>query len=87
MGELITLEREEDKPRAICPHCKQVIYVDIDSWKRDITKIKKDRCPKCHGEIIAGLLIILDVAMPRFLNTLRAIMEVASRANKILGGS
>lgn len=86
MGELITIEREEDKPRLACPHCKQHIYVDIDPWKKDMTKVMQDKCPKCHGNIIVGLIMIADVNMPKFLSVIRAIVNAAERATKILGG-
>jgi hypothetical protein len=85
MGELITIEREEDRPRLICPHCKQQIYVDIDPWKKDVTKIMRDNCPKCRREIIIGLLILTDINMYRFLNSLKAIVNAAKEANQTLG--
>lgn len=84
MGEIIQI-MENDSPRVICPHCKETINMFLKPWGKDVTKIMQDKCPKCRGNIVIGLLILCDINMQRFLSSLRAMVDAASKANMIGG--
>ena len=86
MGELITIKREEDRPRLKCPHCHNIIAIDIKPWQKDCTKIMEDKCPKCNAIIVVGLLIIAHKDMRSFLGALKSIIDFVNSQNQILGG-
>jgi len=84
MGELITL-KEEDHPRLKCPHCHNVIGLDIRPWLTDATKIMEDRCPKCNATIVVGMLLIAHKDMRSFIGALKSIIDHVNSQNQILG--
>jgi len=86
MGELITIKREQDRPRVKCPHCHNIIAMDIRPFEKDCTKIMQDRCPKCNAVIVVGLLIICHKDMRMFLGALQSIIDHINSQNQILGG-
>jgi len=85
--ELITIHKEELKPRIVCGHCKQEILISIAPFEKDCTKIIKDNCPKCKNEIFVGIMIIAHPKLNGLLTTLGSILEVLNFGDrKILGG-
>jgi DNA-directed RNA polymerase subunit RPC12/RpoP len=85
--ELIKIQEEEIKPRMVCVHCKQEILIDIEPFKKDMTKVLRDRCPKCNGEMIVGMLLLAHGNLHKFLITLKAVIEaVGSAETQLLGG-
>lgn len=84
----MTIEvKESNTPKVICPHCKQVINMDIMPFRDDITKIMEDKCYQCGGTIIVSMLIICDADMRRMLRTLQAIIGMVDKARTWTGES
>lgn len=86
MSELIQIQNEEVKPRIVCMHCKQEIAIDIDPFKKDVTKILRDNCPKCNKEIVVGIMILAHKDLRSLLGSLQVIIETIDSQNQILGG-
>lgn len=86
MAELITIERQENRPRVICNHCKKEILIDILPFASDVTQILRDKCPKCHGEIFVGLLILCHKDMRSLLGSIQVVIDAIRSPDKIIGG-
>lgn len=86
MGELITIEREDSRPRIICGQCQQEILIDIGPFRKDCTKILKDKCPKCKSEIFVGVLILAHPQLQGLLHIIKTILDGLKPKNKIVGG-
>ena len=84
MSEIIQLP-ETNVPRIKCPHCSEVIGVNLDHWKKDITQVIDSKCIQCHGPITVGLLLIAHKDRRQFAGALQAIIEVIDSPNKIIG--
>jgi len=56
--QIIKIQQEENKPKVICPNCKEQIYVDLSPFMQDCSKIMVDKCPKCRGNIHVGILVL-----------------------------
>ena len=84
MAELIKIH-DDKHPRLKCPHCSEVINLDLSPWQQDITKIMTDKCYKCRGEIVVGLLILAHKDMRQFIAVLKAVIDLIGDKNKIVG--
>ena len=85
MAKLIKIQREEQRPEIICPHCKSRIAIDIKPFAPDPTKIMQDKCIKCHGEICVGLLILAHKDMRQLLLSIQAVIQTLNTGNLITG--
>lgn len=86
MAEIIRIQKEEQKPRVICNHCKQEILIDIKPFAKDVTQILRDKCPKCHGEIFVGVLILCHKDMRSLLGSIQVVIDAIRSPDKIIGG-
>jgi predicted RNA-binding Zn-ribbon protein involved in translation (DUF1610 family) len=73
---------QQNIPRAICPNCKKVLLVDLDLYKRDITKIIESKCPACGGVIYTGLLIVSNNRLDKLGRHIQQIVQLTANANK-----
>lgn len=89
MAQIIQIGKKEEKesgpPRIICPHCRQVIEVNLDIWKKDVSQLFKASCYKCHGEIFMGLIITSNSTLNGLLGTIKTIIEATNPKNIITG--
>lgn len=86
MGELIQIQNEDLRPRIICGKCKEEILIDITPFRKDCTKILRDRCPKCHTELFVGILILAHPQMKGLMGILQTILQTLNQGSQILGG-
>lgn len=84
MSEFI-IGREENPNKIICPHCHDLIQVELVKFK-DINKVLKDKCPKCGGENFIAVLILSDKNIDRLNKNIQTIAEVLKPVNKLFGG-
>lgn len=84
MGELIQINQEAKPPLIICPHCKQEILIDIIPFSKDVSKILRDNCVKCGGEINVGIFILSDVSMRGLLNNIAVVIQSLEGGNVLL---
>lgn len=84
MGELIELGGQKQQPRVICPYCQEVIAIDIKPFAADVSKILRDNCPKCRGEIYVGVLILCHQNLNGMLRSIQTVIEAVDPKNKLL---
>lgn len=86
MGKLISIGRDEDetRPRIVCPHCKQIILMDIKPFEQNVAKIMQSNCPKCRGIIFVGLLILAHPDLQGLISSIQLVVETIKTENKIL---
>jgi hypothetical protein len=56
---LIKVMDNGKQPQSKCPHCKQVILLNLDHWKKDMSKIVESKCPLCGGQLFTALLVLV----------------------------
>lgn len=83
-GQIITIEHQ-DLPRTKCPHCKNEILLDIEPWKKDVTKIMQDKCPKCGGVIIVAMMIFANADMKTMLSCIQLVADTVSKMENRVG--
>jgi hypothetical protein len=86
MAELITIQREEHKPRVVCPHCKKEILIDISPFVGNVAQVMMDKCPLCRGDIYVGVLILAHSTMNGMGYCINACVNALNTQNKIIGG-
>lgn len=86
MGDLITIEREDSRPRIICGNCQQEILIDIEPFRKDCTKILRDKCPKCKTELFVGVLILAHPQLQGLTYIIKTILDGLKTKRKIIGG-
>ncbi len=84
MGELINLGGQKQQPRVVCPHCEEVIAIDIKPFATDVSKILRDNCPKCRGEIFVGVLILCHQSLNGMLASLQTVIQAVDPKHKLL---
>ena len=86
MGKLITITRDENekRPRIVCPHCKEIILMDIRPFEKDVSKLMQSNCPKCGGLIFVGLLILAHPDLKGLVSCIQLVVETIDTKNKIL---
>lgn len=78
---IIEVGKEWDRaPAHHCPHCRQELHLMLDAWKPDITQVIRSNCPKCGGEIYAGLFIVSDVSLRKVLEVIQTVIEQFEKA-------
>jgi len=78
MGELIKITREESKPRIQCPLCGKIQELDLSIFERDVSKIYRDNCIQCGGELHVAIMILVH---PRLNGILQCISRVIKELN------
>jgi len=63
-------------PQAKCPHCKKPLSVDIEPFKKDMSKIYQSNCPYCRGEIFTGLILLAHPKLKGLLASLQMIIDM-----------
>lgn len=86
MGELITITKEDSRPRIICGQCQEEILIDIEPFRKDCTKILRDKCPKCKTELFVGILILAHPQLQGLTFIIKTIIEGLTSKHKIIGG-
>lgn len=81
MKELIQIQPERTKPAIICSHCKQQIEIDLSEFIHDVSKIYKDNCYKCNGEIFVSVLIMGNTNLNSLLQQIQVVIETLSKGN------
>lgn len=86
MGELITITRDEGetRPKIICPHCKEIILMDIKPFEENVAKLMQSNCPKCAGVIFVGLLILAHPNLNGLVSCIQMVVDTLNTKNKIL---
>lgn len=84
MGELIQINRDSNPPLIVCPHCKQQIQIDITPFAKDVSKILRDKCSKCGGEIVVGVLILANVSLDKLLVNIQTVVQALNKGNVLL---
>ena len=86
MGKLISIGKDEDekRPRIVCPHCKEVILMDIKPFEKNVSKIMQSNCPKCRGIIFVGLLILAHPDLKGLISCIQLVVETVKTKNRIL---
>jgi hypothetical protein len=79
----IEMISEPNVPRAICPHCKQVLKLDITMFKDNAAKIMESRCPLCSGKIYTGLMILCHPKLEGLLYCIRLMADSIKTENKM----
>lgn len=74
---------EPNVPRVICPHCKQVLKMDITPFKENVAKIVESRCPLCSGKIYTGLLILCHPQLEGLMLSIRTMADSLKTKNKL----
>lgn len=85
MNDIITIGREENLNKIICPHCKNLIPIDLNKIK-DISKVFKDKCPSCNGQNFIGILILSDKSLLHLSQNIQVVTETLETRNKLYGG-
>jgi len=87
MGLIEVLENKR-APQSKCPHCKAVMYLDIDLFRHDVSKIVQSKCPHCGGLIFTGLLILVHPQLQGLAHTIANIVELIDEEKRnLLGGN
>lgn len=69
--------RENTKaPQGLCVHCKKTVFLNLDPWKQDTSRIMESHCPFCRGKLFTGLLIIMHGSLPGLAETIKTITNV-----------
>jgi hypothetical protein len=84
MGELIKLQQESKPPLIICPHCKKEVNIDITPFSKDVSKILRDKCTKCGGEIHVGVLILSHPRLDGILGAINNCVMAMGKGNVLL---
>jgi hypothetical protein len=85
MGKIEVIN-QPNQPIVICPRCEGKNHIDISPWKDDVTRIMEDKCVKCGGTIVVGMLILADIHMARLLQTVQAVIAVIKNQNQVYTG-
>ena len=85
MGELIKISKDSSTPRIACPHCGQPNLIDITPFKEDVSKILRDRCTSCRGEIFVAILLLGHTKLDLLLLLIRKVISVITSPHKIIG--
>ena len=75
---VIEIVGEEKRPRIICPKCKKIQYIDLNIFKKDITKIMKDNCIGCGAELFVATMIIVNSSYYGISDSIKKVVEVLS---------
>jgi hypothetical protein len=81
MGDLIQIQPDRVRPAIICGHCKQQIEIDISQFVNDVSKIYKDNCYKCGGEIFVSVLIMGNTQLNPLLQQIQTVIDALSKGN------
>lgn len=84
MGDVIQLGREVKPPLIICPHCRKEIRIDITPFSKDVSKILRDKCVKCGGEIHVGILILSHPRLDGLLQSITKTIQAFQGGNVLL---
>jgi hypothetical protein len=75
-------------PQSICPHCKDLLYLDLKLFANDVSKIVQSNCPKCNGVIFTALLILTHPQIQGLAHTIAGIVEqIDEDKRRLLGGN
>jgi Zn-finger nucleic acid-binding protein len=85
MSNLIEVGQESKPPLMICPYCQSEIRIDITIFSNDVTKIFRDNCPKCGGEIFVGIFIIGHRNLDSLLTVIRKVIDSVNTPNIFTG--
>ena len=66
---------QKQQPRVVCPYCTKQIAIDIKPFAEDVSKILRDTCPKCGGEIFVGVLILCHQSLQGMLASLNTVID------------
>lgn len=81
MTELIKVQ-EQGKPAAIiCPHCKNEILIDLQPFNKDVSKVLRDNCVVCRGEIFVAVLILAHPSLRGLLYCIQLVTSALSKGN------
>lgn len=83
-GQLIQIA-PDTRPKIICLHCKKEILIDITQFKDDPTKILRDNCTRCGGELFVGVLILSHKDLKQLLLAIQQVVESLNTGNLIIG--
>lgn len=86
MSELIKIQRDETKPMIICPKCKAQIFIDLTPFTNDVSKILRDNCYKCGGELHVGVLILSNPTLNGLLQAIQVVSTALAKAGKLFMG-
>lgn len=75
---------EDNRPKSICPHCKDIMIMDIMPFKDNISLIMQDNCPRCGGNIFVGLLILSNSSLKGLYSSIQIVIDAIDPKNKLL---
>lgn len=84
MGDVIKINRDIQPPLIICGNCKNQIRIDIKPFSEDVSKILRDKCPKCGGELNVGILILSHPRLEGLLQAIQACVQAMNTGNVLL---
>lgn len=84
MGDLIQVQPEVKPPTIICPHCQNEILIDLAPFNKDVSKILRDNCVRCGGEIHVGTLILSHRDLKGLLSCIQIVVSSLNAGNVLL---
>jgi len=54
----VVRDEQQNRPQFVCPSCKQVIVVDMNSYQVDATKPILSNCPYCGVGIFSCVILL-----------------------------
>jgi len=77
---------EDNRPKVVCPHCRQIIVMDIKLFMNDVTKVVESNCPKCNGKVFTGLLILVNSNIKNLYGAIQLCIDAIDPKDKLYRG-
>jgi predicted RNA-binding Zn-ribbon protein involved in translation (DUF1610 family) len=77
---------EDNRPKVVCPHCRQIIIMDIKLFLDDVSKVVESSCPKCGGKLYTALLIMTNSNLNHLRKMIEMCITVINPGNKLYRG-
>ena len=77
---------EDNRPKVVCPHCRQIIIMDIKLFMNDATKIVESNCPKCNGKLYTALLILVNSKIQNLEGSIQLCIDAINPGDKLYRG-
>ena len=80
-GQIIQVNENAIPSMITCGHCKNKILIDITPFGKDVSNVLQDKCPKCHGTLYVGVLILSDVSVRGLGIAVQACVQAMERGH------
>lgn len=79
------------KPKLICPHCQQIMIVNLVGYEQDATKPILTNCPYCGGGIFSCVILLASKDLKQLQGMINqavgAVSSSVSRNKLIIDGT